>query len=253
MCIQWVLRTVRRKLIDPNDDVPSQRPWLRISSGCFSSYKSGDRFAEPSIEATARIWYSQDKVHKKSAAAENSWDGFCAICKRPLHMELCDAPERANEIRPDADTETRYAYVIGLWGAGPEYVLGGMVLGCSLQNTGTKHDMIVIHTSDVSQEALCLLKRAGWIPHEIQHVEETGKLCSDFHKRMRFANVFTKLRCFELTQYDKILMMDIDLLVLKNIDDLFEMEPPVAMARGQAAWYNHGDRVSGRFVRGRSC
>jgi lipopolysaccharide biosynthesis glycosyltransferase len=38
----------------------------------------------------------------------------------------------------------------------------------------------------------------------------------------------TKFRCLELTQYDKIMFMDADLVVVKNIDSLFDLRTPAA-------------------------
>ena len=60
----------------------------------------------------------------------------------------------------------------------------------------------------------------------------------------RFEHVFTKLRALGLVEFEKILMMDIDLLVTSNIDDLFQMRAPAAMKRGT----NLGFRMSRRLV-----
>eukprot|EP00971_Amphidinium_carterae_P004520 90623-Amphidinium_carterae.1 len=68
---------------------------------------------------------------------KNEWAGFCAVCKRPLSISMTPASKRKR-------TDTgRYAYVISLWGSSPEYVMGAMVLGWSLRQTGTKHDLVV--------------------------------------------------------------------------------------------------------------
>merc|ERR1740123_1064557 len=137
------------------------------------------------------------------------------------------------------------AFVVALWGSSPEYVLGAMVLAWSLRCTRTRHDLVMVHTNDVSDAALDLLRRAGWNTREIQHVSASESLSNDGCSTLRFANVFTKLRVLELVEYSKILMMDIDLLVCENIDDLFDLEAPAAMVRGPEVRYEHGGQASG--------
>lgn len=231
-----------------------------------------------------------------SLAAEVSsvpvWEGFCAVCKRPISIESSEAPpealrdsakrsrtrqlaEAASSAQvplpaaasppaaagaPPVVSETvgeapvaeltasgqRCAYVIALWGSSPEYVLGAMVLAWSLRATGTRHDLVMVHTSDVSGAALHLLQRSGWKSRLVEHVSASPALSNDGCSTMRFAKVFTKLRVLELLEYSKILMMDIDLLVRGNIDDIFDLEAPAAMVRGPEVGYKHGDRVDGR-------
>jgi glycogenin glucosyltransferase len=38
----------------------------------------------------------------------------------------------------------------------------------------------------------------------------------------RFAAAYTKLRAWQLTEFDKVVVLDADTVVLKNVDDLFE-------------------------------
>ena len=40
----------------------------------------------------------------------------------------------------------------------------------------------------------------------------------------RFAQVFTKLRVWELHDFDRVVWLDADTIVVKNVDDLFERE-----------------------------
>lgn len=53
------------------------------------------------------------------------WSGLCPCCKRPLEIELCEAI-RKPIVAPEA--LGRYAYLICLWGASAEYMVGAMVL-----------------------------------------------------------------------------------------------------------------------------
>jgi glycogenin glucosyltransferase len=45
----------------------------------------------------------------------------------------------------------------------------------------------------------------------------------------RFGAAYTKLRAWELTEFDKVVLLDADTVVLQNVDDLFE-RPEIAAA-----------------------
>ncbi|KAJ3018511.1 UNVERIFIED_CONTAM: hypothetical protein HDU68_011131 [Siphonaria sp. JEL0065] len=47
--------------------------------------------------------------------------------------------------------------------------------------------------------------------------------------------LWSKLRAWQLTEYDKVIMMDADLLVLENVDELFQMPEVAASAMVHAS------------------
>ncbi|CAE7485602.1 unnamed protein product [Symbiodinium sp. CCMP2456] len=144
----------------------------------------------------------------------------------------------------------RFAYVVCLWGRNAEYVLGAMVLARSLKRSGTRHDLVALHTNDVPKEAVELLQKAGWCPRQVEYVEAVSRLYQRHCITGRFSDVFTKLRVFSLVEYDKILLMDADLLVCGVTDELFDLEAPAAMGRGPWSGYAHGEQINGSFFFG---
>jgi len=130
-----------------------------------------------------------------------------------------------------------------------------MVLGHSLRRTGTKHALICLHTADVPPGFIKLLSLI-WECRVIEHVNAcTQKLSFQDDQPHRFDKVFTKLRVLALTDFAKILLMDIDLIVMDNIDELFDLPAPAALRRGMndSRWpLKTGDSVDGRpFFGGR--
>jgi len=175
------------------------------------------------------------------------WKGFCPCCKRPVEMQLASPME--DEAAQVAVPPKKNAYVVVLWGATPEYCLGAMVLAKSLRVLGTPHDLVCVHTDDVQPAAVDLLARCGWKSHKVDYVQGVSPLYN--HGEPRFDGVFTKLQAMGLVEYEKVLMLDIDTLVLRSIDSLFELPAPAAMARGPGSGYRHGERIDGRvFFRG---
>ncbi|MDB4990627.1 MAG: hypothetical protein JWN04_5805, partial [Myxococcaceae bacterium] len=71
------------------------------------------------------------------------------------------------------------------------------------------------------------LTKQGFRIHEVEPIENPNP--SSELLFARFANTFTKLRAFALTDFDKLVLLDADTIVLQNIDDLFE-RPAIAAA-----------------------
>eukprot|EP00928_Gymnodinium_smaydae_P046938 TRINITY_DN31296_c0_g1_i1.p1 TRINITY_DN31296_c0_g1~~TRINITY_DN31296_c0_g1_i1.p1 ORF type:complete len:592 (+),score=124.23 TRINITY_DN31296_c0_g1_i1:41-1777(+) len=201
--------------------------WLRVTSPLRGS----------TVKYHRPIW-------KHGAEEVASWRGFCPCCKRPVELEPASRPP-APKCLPEA--RGKYAYVITLWGASPCYALGALVLGHSIKRTGTPHSLVCIHTPDVPEGMLKLLASI-WDCRPVDHVHST-KALTTWKEPNRFDNVFTKLHCLGLVEFEKVLMMDIDLLVTANVDDLFELSAPAALRRGMndSKWpLKHGDYIDGR-------
>jgi len=167
-------------------------------------------------------------------------------------MKIC-APWRRPKVRPEV--RGKYAYVITLWGSSADYLIGAMVLGHSLRRTGSKHARICLHTADVPPGYIKMLS-ALWECRCVEHVSAcTDKLSFQDDQPHRFDKVFTKLRVMSLIDFEKVLMMDIDLIVLSSIDELFALNAPAALRRGMndSRWpLKTGDPVEGRpFFGGR--
>ena len=110
------------------------------------------------------------------------------------------------------------AYVTVLCG-GDAYLPGVEVLGRSLVATGTTETRLAMVTPDVSVGARTRLVEQGWV---LREVEAIANPTQDALLFPRFANVFTKLRAWELVDFDRVVLLDADTLALKNVDDLFE-------------------------------
>ncbi|KAG1361555.1 putative inositol phosphorylceramide glucuronosyltransferase 1 [Cocos nucifera] len=110
--------------------------------------------------------------------------------------------------------KTDEAYVTLLYG--DEFLLGVRVLGKSIQDTGSTKDMVVLVSDGVSDYAKKLLRADGWILWPISLLANPNQV-----RPKRFWGVYTKLKIFNLTRYRKVVYLDADTIVLKNIDDLF--------------------------------
>ncbi|CAM9834926.1 unnamed protein product, partial [Chrysoparadoxa australica] len=117
----------------------------------------------------------------------------------------------------------RRAYVTLLYS---DFVDGTRALGQSLRLSGTEADTIVLVTPDVKQSTRAKLDADGW---DVQEVEVKPNPNARFQSRL--VNVYTKLTIFSMVDYDSIVFLDSDTLVLSNIDELFECKPFCAVMR----------------------
>ncbi|KAL5701928.1 Inositol phosphorylceramide glucuronosyltransferase 1 [Ranunculus cassubicifolius] len=99
---------------------------------------------------------------------------------------------------------------------GDEFLLGVRVLGKSIKDTGSSRDMVVLVSDGVSDFAKKLLQADGWIIEKISLLANPNQI-----RPARFWGVYTKLKIFNMVKYKKVVYLDADTIVLKNIDDLF--------------------------------
>ncbi|CAH1420047.1 unnamed protein product [Lactuca virosa] len=111
--------------------------------------------------------------------------------------------------------ESKEAYVTLLYG--DEFMLGARVLGKSIRDTRSTKDMVILVSDGVSDYAKSLLQADGWIVNQISLLENPNQV-----RPTRFWGVYTKLKIFNMTNYDKVVYLDADTIVVKNIDILFK-------------------------------
>ncbi|ACH69391.1 p13 [Trichoplusia ni granulovirus LBIV-12] len=144
-----------------------------------------------------------------------------------------------------------YAYAT-LVMIGDKYVAGALALGESLLNSGTKHQLVCMVTEDVSKAAVSSLSTVYNSVITVPYMSfKCGSMMTQRQKEL-YANwidhAFTKWRVFQLITYQKILYLDADHVIVKNIDHLFDLEPPAMCFRSEFnkafEGYKHGDRIT---------
>jgi glycogenin glucosyltransferase len=104
------------------------------------------------------------------------------------------------------------------------YALGALVVAQSLRKVGTQRKIVVLTSKHISD---LLRKTLETSFDEVVVVEE---LNSNDKERLRLLTrpelgvTFTKINCWLLEKYTKCVFLDSDVVVLQNIDDLFERE-----------------------------
>ncbi|ORX95088.1 glycosyl transferase 8 family protein [Basidiobolus meristosporus CBS 931.73] len=114
---------------------------------------------------------------------------------------------------------TSYAWVTLL--TRDEFLDGVRVLARSLRMVNTMYPLVVIHTSTVSPKCLGTLSREGCITREVEFINPNpGQKVNYLWER--YSDTWTKLQVWSLSEFEKVTFLDADMLVLRNMDELFD-------------------------------
>lgn len=116
-----------------------------------------------------------------------------------------------------------------------DYTNGVVYLKHNLDRLGTKYPLKCIVDETISQEALEVLEKNG-----IEHIMKPIIPIPDEIKKRNaerglgiWNTIFQKLWIFDMTEYSKIVYLDSDIMVLQNIDELFD-KPHMSCVRDSA-------------------
>lgn len=233
---------------------------LKLVSRCYGY--AGERRAE--VQQETHSYFDKSEQERKEWTSTEV-HSFCPNCSRPVKLVYEDDKkwwEKNSEAIEDTNSSTtgendkistaqtttakKYAFCVTLWGENMSYVIGAAVLGHSLRkhSKNPNIDRVVLHTADVPEFGKIILEKSGWKLIEVDHLKCSNKHFLFPSDKGRFEHVFTKLQCFKLTQYEKVCMLDIDMMAFGNIDDIFDLPAPAAFKRGNAK-LTHGERIDG--------
>ncbi|KAI9700245.1 MAG: hypothetical protein M1836_002259 [Candelina mexicana] len=110
----------------------------------------------------------------------------------------------------------------------PSYLAGVIILAHTLKKHGTKYPLIVLTTPTLPASCASILEREGRRSNLVT-VKQVGPLLPRENVHViaeRFTDTWTKLRVFELTTYDKLVFIDADIMILRNMDELLDFQLP---------------------------
>lgn len=107
----------------------------------------------------------------------------------------------------------------------PSYLVGVRALHASLRRTGTQHPFVVMVTDGVDDAARSLLESEGALVRELPRAAPDPRLEAHY-ANARFVEVWSKLGAWGLTEFDRLVVLDADMLVVAPMDELFDVELP---------------------------
>nr|GMC57923.1 UDP-glucuronate:xylan alpha-glucuronosyltransferase 1 isoform X1 [Ipomoea batatas] len=145
-------------------------------------------------------------------------------------------PFGATEVEQSAGHPKREAYATILHSA-HIYVCGAIAAAQSIRLAGSRRDLVILVDETISEYHRSGLEAAGWKVRTIQRIRNP-KAEKDAYNEWNYS----KFRLWQLTDYDKIIFIDADLLTLRNIDILFHM-PEISATGNNGTLFNSGVMV----------
>lgn len=106
-----------------------------------------------------------------------------------------------------------------------KYIHGVITVAQSFRRLGSQYPMVVLYTPGVSEAALKLLSSYGCHLKPIQPIHPPGKTNYQFP---RFSETWTKMIAWDQVEYDRVVLMDADMLPMQNMDELMDIDLPDA-------------------------
>ncbi|XP_058097303.1 putative UDP-glucuronate:xylan alpha-glucuronosyltransferase 3 isoform X2 [Magnolia sinica] len=172
---------------------------------------------------------------------ENTWmyKPNLRVLREKLRLPVgsCElaVPLKAKE-RSYLGTAHREAYATILHSA-HVYVCGAIAAAQSIRLAGSTRDLVILVDETIGEYHRGGLEAAGWKIRTIQRIRNP-KAERDAYNEWNYS----KFRLWQLTDYDKIIFIDADLLILRNIDFLFGM-PEITATGNNATLFNSGVMV----------
>lgn len=112
------------------------------------------------------------------------------------------------------------------------YLTGLLTLDYSLKKHGTKYPLIALYTDTFPPEGHKALEARDIPKRRVKYL--LPSVSKDFSNDPRFYDCWSKLTPFSLTEYDRVVQLDSDMVVLQNMDELMDLEldPPGVAGKG---------------------
>ncbi|KAL3629523.1 hypothetical protein CASFOL_026745 [Castilleja foliolosa] len=135
--------------------------------------------------------------------------------------------------RKNVRNKPKEAYVTVLHSS-EDYLCGAIVLAQSIIRSNSTKDLILLADDSISQKSRQGLKAAGWKIKLIKRIRSPYAEIETYNEWN-----YSKLRIWQLTEYDKLIFIDSDFLVLRNTDKFFDY-PQLSAAGNSRYLFNSG-------------
>jgi hypothetical protein len=133
----------------------------------------------------------------------------------------------SSQVQEITESEDRgkvsHAYCFLLYGASPtdQMIANALSVGHSMRFS--KYPRVMMITEDVPDEAVNILSECGVFTRVVK--VEYIKAHRSLFKKDWFRDVFTKFHIFNLTEYSRVMFLDIDMVIrdVSAMDDLFDL------------------------------
>lgn len=139
----------------------------------------------------------------------------CALSSLALFLMICSPSSSVLSLLPYKYVEKpspKEAYAVVI--LNNDYLIPANVMSLALQDTATSKDHIAMCTNVVTEESKSILQAQGWA------IRPATMIITNQNKR-KFADEYLKLHAWNMSEYRRVVYLDLDVMVTTNIDRLF--------------------------------
>ncbi|KAL3623457.1 hypothetical protein CASFOL_032273 [Castilleja foliolosa] len=129
--------------------------------------------------------------------------------------------------------QPREAYVTVLHSS-EAYVCGAIALAQSIIRSNSTKDLVLLADRHISPQSIDGLQSAGWKVKQIQRIRSPRSKKNAYNEWN-----YSKLRIWQLIEYDKLMFIDSDLIVTRNVEEFF-VHPQISAAGNDRHIFNSG-------------
>ena len=111
------------------------------------------------------------------------------------------------------------------------YMPGLLALNHSLKKSDSKYPLVAIYTENLPPRCLKALDVRGIPKKQVIYLQPESQ--RDFSNDPRFYDTWTKLVAFSLIEYERVVLLDSDMIVLQNMDELMDVPLDAASDRAK--------------------
>ena len=123
----------------------------------------------------------------------------------------------------------KYSYVCAI--TSEAYYPGVCALAYSLKKVNAQYPLTVVVPDNAEANLFSMIKKLKLRVITMPYVDIPVEFLND-NTPERWKHTFFKLQVFNLTEFDKIVFLDLDMIIIRNIDDLFQKSHMTAVAAG---------------------
>lgn len=115
---------------------------------------------------------------------------------------------------------SNYVYMTLL--SSDDYFISVLILNKKLKEVQSKYPLVVCITDNIINENIIDILNAESIEYKIISKIDYPQQTLDIITKESYMNTASKLQIFSFKEYDKVCYLDSDVLILQNIDDVFD-------------------------------
>ncbi|EEH22985.1 hypothetical protein PABG_05196 [Paracoccidioides brasiliensis Pb03] len=113
------------------------------------------------------------------------------------------------------------------------YLSGLLTLDYSLKKVGSKYPLVALYTDSFPPDGHFALQARGIPSRHVPYL--LPAIHKDYSNDTRFYDCWSKLTPFSLVEYDRVVQLDSDMLVLQNMDELMDLELDDPKLKGEGS------------------